>query len=241
MGGWTKTFGNSHETEVIDVSSSSSSSPFGDIDSKRPNAVGGLLGSTPILCGAEYGDFEDTCISFKNSQWAKTHVMTTKRGRAASVQLNSTTMWILGGRVDNDNYIAGHLRSTEFIRTDSSVGIPGPTLPIAMFQSCAVKYSDHQIYIIGGLRGRETLNKVYIYNPMDGFNHIEGPALNNKREDHACAVMSNGQQSNIVVAGGYRNGNGVLSSVEILDPTVNNWIPGKEIQFYFKKWNSNET
>ena len=226
MGGWTKTFGNSHETEVIDVSSSSSSSPFGDIDSKRPNAVGGLLGSTPILCGAEYGDFEDTCISFKNSQWTKTHVMTTKRGRAASVQLNSTTMWILGGRVDNDNYIAGHLRSTEFIITDSSVGIPGPTLPIAMFQSCAVKYSDHQIYIIGGYGSM--LNKVYIYNPMNGFTYIEGPALINKRRLHVCSLMSNGQQSKIVVAGG-TNG-GVLSSVEIYDPTVNNWILGKEIQ-----------
>ena len=71
----------------------------------------------------------------------------------------------------------------------------------------------------------------YIYNPMDGFTYIEGPALKNKRNVHACGVMSNGQQSKIVVAGGYTSSGG-LSSVEIMDPTVNNWIPGKEIQFF---------
>ena len=224
LGGWTS--GTVLETEVIDVSSSSSSSPFGDIPSRRLNAVGGLLGSTPILCGGQ-GTLEDSCISFKNSQWNKTHEMTTKRTYAASVPLNSTTMWILGGHNGDDR-----LDSTEFLRADSSVGIPGPKLPFAMSSFCTVKYSDHQVYIIGG-SATEDLNKVYIYNPMDGFTHIEGPALKNKRISHACAVMSNGQQSKIVVAGGWNNGG--LSSVEIFDPTVNNWIPGKEIQFFLKK------
>ena len=59
-------------------------------------------------------------------------------------------------------------------------------------------------------------------------------ALKNKRRAHTCAVMSNGQQSKIVVAGGTQGFADFLSSVEIFDPTVNNWIPGKEIQFYFK-------
>merc|ERR1711988_1385994 len=92
---------------------------------------------------------------------------------------------------------------------------------------CSVKYSDHQIYIIGGeVEGREALNKVYIYNPMDGFTRIEGPALKNKRRFHACAVMSNGQQSKIVVAGG-----SFEDSVEIFDPTVNNWIQGPSLPY----------
>ena len=217
--------GNNLETEVIDVSSSSSSSPFGDIPSARSDAVGGLHGSTPILCGGF--PYEDSCISFKNSQWTKTHQITTKRGYAASVQLNSTTMWILGGWKAYNN----RLDSTEFLRADSSVGIPGPKLPIAMHKFCVLKYSDHQVFIIGGMEQNrtETLNKVYIYNPMDGFSHIEGPSLKNKRRLHACAVMSNGQQSKIVVAGGI-DGN-YLSSVEILDPNVNKWIAGKEILF----------
>ena len=224
MGG--QSSGNSLETEVIDVSSSSSSSPSLHIPSKRSDAVGGLLGSTPIFCGGRT-PYEDSCISFKNSQWTKTHEMTTIRGHAASVQLNSTTLWILGGRKNYDDF----LDSTEFLRADSSVGIPGPKLPIAMHKFCVLKYSDHQVFIIGG-EGTETLNKVYIYNPMDGFTRIEGPSLKNKRRLHACAVMSNGQQSKIVVAGGVYNGG--LSSVEIFDPTVNNWIPGKDIQIFLK-------
>ena len=66
---------------------------------------------------------------------------------------------------------------------------------------------------------------------MNSFTHIEGPSLITNRSSHSCGVMSNGQQSKIVVAGG-GNGKDVLSSVEIFDPTVNNWIPGKEIHFF---------
>ena len=54
-GGWTTYPGNNLATEVIDVQSNSNvTSSFGDIPSARWNAVGGLLGSTPILCGGYY-------------------------------------------------------------------------------------------------------------------------------------------------------------------------------------------
>ena len=76
---------------------------------------------------------------------------------------------------------------------------------------------------------------------MNDFTHIEGPHLITKRKRHACGLMSNGQQSKIVVAGGSQGYPNYLSSVEIFDPTVNNWIPGKEIQFLLRNWNSNET
>ena len=69
LGGLTS--GTDLETEVIDVSSSSSSSPFGDIPSYRGNAVGGLLGSTPILCGGGFYPYEYSCISYKNSNGPK--------------------------------------------------------------------------------------------------------------------------------------------------------------------------
>ena len=224
------TAGSNLEIEVIDVNSSST--PFGAIPSKRSLAVGGLLDSTPILCGG-YNPYEDSCITFKNSQWTKTHEMTTKRGLAASVQLNSTTLWILGGRKADQDY----LDSTEFIRADSSFGLQGPKLPKAMHSFCVIKYSEQQVFIIGGRRGNERLNTVYILNPMDDFNYIYGPPLKNSRGDHACGLMSNGQQSKIVVAGGSSKYVDFffISSVEIFDPTVNNWITGKEIHFFKQK------
>ena len=108
----------------------------------------------------------------------------------------------------------------------STVGKPGPTLPYPLSSHCAVKYSKDTVYIIGGLDDNSDLDKVLIYNITNGFSHIEGPSLITKRRFHSCSLMSNGQQSKIVVAGGE-----LLSSVEIFDPTANNWIPGKEIHF----------
>ena len=228
MGGETDS-GNGLDTQVIDIKKIiPPKSSFGDIPSKRRNSVGGLLGSTPILCGGCYLNFtcgDSSCITFKNSKWTKIHEMTTKRGRATSVQLNSTTLWILGGENKDD----GILDSSEFLSVDSSVGSQGPTLPIKMKSFCAVKYSERHVYIIGGLtETAEWSNNVFISNPMEGFTYIQGPALKTKRSLHTCGLMTKGQQSKIVVAGGY-DGNNHLSSVEIFDPTTNNWISGKEI------------
>ena len=62
--------------------------------------------------------------------------------------------------------------------------------------------------------------------------HIVGPALKIKRSRHTCGLISNGQETKIVAAGGWDGNRNVLSSVEIFDPTTNNWIPGKEIHFF---------
>ena len=95
-----------------------------------------------------------------------------------------------------------------------------------------MKYSENEVFVIGGsqLRHLNVLNKVLIFNPMNGFTHFEGPSLITKRSSHSCGLMSNGQQSKIVVAGGIsEHGRGALSSVEIYDSTTNNWISGKDI------------
>ena len=224
---WGNTDGNHQATEVIDLQSNSDvTTSFGQIPSKRWDAVGGLLGSTPILCGGEdYPNYYDSCFTMKDSQWTQTHKMTTKRSASASVQINATTLWILGG------WNGDRLDSSEFVELDSTVGKPGPKLPYAVSTHCAVKYAKDKVYMIGGRDGASLyLNKVLIFNPMNDFTHIEGPPLITKRRRHACGLMSNGQQSKIVVAGGYNRKH--LSSVEIFDPTVNNWIPGKEIHFF---------
>ena len=215
-------------TEVIDMSSNSdnvTSSSIGELPSKRAWAVGGLIGTTPILCGG-WNPYHDSCLTLNQlNQWTQTHMMTKKRAYAASVQLNATTLWIIGGRQSSSGR---HHDSTEFLSLDSSNGVPGPKLPYALSSSCAVKIAEDQIYVIGGYAtSNSRLNRVLIFNPIDRFSYIEGPSLETKRRDHVCGVMSNGQQSLIVVAGG-QNGNGYISSVEIFDPSLNNWISGKK-------------
>ena len=229
------TDGNDLATEFIDMSSNSDVTPLiGDLPSKRAWAVGGLIGTTPILCGG-WNPFHDSCLTLnQHHQWTQTHMMTKKRAYAASVQLNTTTLWIIGGRQSSSGR---HHDSTEFLGPDSSDGVPGPKLPYALSSSCAVKDAENQVYVIGGYTtSNSRLNKVLIFNPMNGFSYTEGPSLKTKRRDHACGVMYKGQQSLIVVAGG-QNGNGYISSVEIFDPILNNWISGKKDTLLYIKLN----
>ena len=238
-GGSTPTRGRSNKdhlmTEAMNLDSKSNMAAmpsFGEIPSMRESTVGGLLGTTPIICGG-FDDREidqDSCFTYnqQSTQWTKTHTMTTKRYSAGSVQLNATTLWIVGGGNEDDWTLA----SSEFVGVDSSIGKPGPLLPDPLAYSCVVKYSENEVFVIGGsqLRYLNVTNKVLIFNPMNGFTHFEGPSLITKRSSHSCGLMSNGQQSKIVVAGGIsEHGRGALSSVEIYDSTTNNWISGKNI------------
>ena len=185
-----------------------------------------MFGNTPMLCG---GSQIDTCISFQSSQWSQSHSMTEKRDFAAGVQINSTTFWILGG--EGGEYIYdGILHTTEFIIQGETKGVPGPNLPTFLTRICAVKLSETEIFVIGGLGQDDTRNEVWIYNPQNGFSRKQGPSLSTPRYGHSCSTMRNGEKTLIVVAGGFNSNYGLLDSVEIYDPTDNTWHSGK-IQF----------
>ena len=211
------------ETEIINVSAKSRKA-FGDLPSKKEKAVGGLLGSAPILCGGDGSGFHDSCFSKKSSSWSQTHTMNTKRSWAAGAQLNDSTLWVIGG-----SNREGRLDSSEFIVKGQSHGIPGKKLPYPIESHCVVKVSEDKVFVIGGYSSYYT-DKVTIFNPLNDFNHIKGPSLLTARKSQACGVMSNGQQIKIVAAGGY-NGNygGGLTSVEIFDTTFNKWISGNKV------------
>ena len=211
------------ETEVINVYNSNVTNYFGNIPNQRLGLEGGLLGSSPIICGGSLTSLSnDSCLTFQQSQWTQTHTTRVGAGGdSVSVQLNTTTLWILGGYGD----------TTEFIRIDSSIGIPGPKLPISnLMFPCAVKFAEDQIFVIGG---ENYWNKVFIFNPLNGFTHIEGPSLKTGRRSHSCGLMSHaGQRKKIVVAGGFGEHKPQLSSVEIFDPYVNDWVTGKRLHCY---------
>ena len=223
-------------TQVINVANTNITNSFGNIPEGRFTTVGGLLGSSPIICGG----FNDlSCLTFQQSQWTQTHTLTIPRFGSASVQVNSTTLWLIGGY----DYI-GDGDTTEFIGIDSSVGIPGPKLPIPLFHTCAVKFAEDQIFVIGGIvlslldnsighceSSESCSNNVFIFNSLNGFTHIKGPSLKNGRWSHSCGLMSNGQDTKIVVAGGFVPDPPYapkLSDVEIFDPYIKDWITGNK-------------
>ena len=220
-------------TEVVELVQTSNSTPsFGQLPSARFGAVGAMLGSTPILCGGttigDVNPYYDDCVMFQNSQWDQSHIMNEMRAYAAGVQINSTTLWILGGLYSSGDGSSHYLDSTEFISQGGHLnGVPGSKLPYAMGMMCSVKLSEEEIFVIGGHDGDlNWRNEVWIYNPQKEFARNQGPSLNSKRGYHSCSTMRDGEKTLIIVAGGY-NGVDSLSTVEIYNPTDKKWHLGE--------------
>ena len=186
-----------------------------------------MLGDAPILCGGfdESDNFLDTCISYQDSKWSQSHLMVEKRSFAAEVKIDSTTFWILGGMDYYDNYYV-FWASTEFIIQGQTNGVSGPELPYSLRGMCAVKLSENEIFVIGGLEGYNSYkNEVWIYDPQNEFARTQGPSLTTERAYHSCSTMRDGEKTVIIAAGGWNIG--YLNSVEIYDPNDNTWHSGK--------------
>ena len=223
IGGFTDDYQTDYQkqTEVIDLTDSSltCTSAFGKLESVRRYAMGGLINEAPILCGGMNSN--PSCIVFGQ---AKTSIkMNEPRSGAASVVLNETTLWIMGG--------SSFLSSTELVTLDPVTSVNGPELPNTLCCSCAIKYNDTRIYLTGGNDGSGYTNKVWIYNTIldaGSSSWTEGPRMNNKLGTHGCSVLHHGQSSWIVVAGGY-DGKKPVKRMEILDPNEKKWVQGENI------------
>ena len=228
-------------TEVIDVSNNSlTCNSFGELETGRSHSVGGLLENTPIVCGGTSTSIMQSCLIFGQSQ---TVTMTSKRYGAASVVLNTTTMWVMGGRDGSSSY--DYISSSEFISLKNSV--PGPSINSLNAYFCSVKYNESHVYEIGGYYRYSSSSEIYIYgtniyNPLDNFSRTSGPAMNYRRRYPGCAVMHNGESSVIVVVGGHGCHSSQhpcspmiqLNTVEILDPSLGQWTMGKKSHFKSK-------
>ena len=153
-------------TEVVELSGTiTNSTPFfGTLPSRQftYGTVGAMFDKTPILCGGTNGylTYFDFCASFQNSQWNQSHSMNARRAYAAGVQMNSTTIWILGGTREWHEYNSSYVfhNSTEFILQGQTIGVPGPGLPYALTKMCAVHFSAQEIFVIGGLSDPDESN-----------------------------------------------------------------------------------
>ena len=226
-------------TEVVELVKTDSTPSFGQLPTTRIAAVGGMLGNTPILCGGHEGFINmnyNSCISFQNSIWSISHSMNEYRASSIGVQINSTALWILGGYhwVESLNL----LDNTEFIIHGQTKGVPGPILPSKMICGCAVKLSEREIFVIGGNIPHLSItrNDVWIYDPQNGFARKKGPSLKIPRFGQSCNTMTDGENTFIVVAGGFNLGSfitsKVLDSVEIYNTSDNTWYFGMYKKFF---------
>jgi hypothetical protein len=77
------------------------------------DATGGLLGSNAVVCG---GEATDECYKITSEQAIKFGQMSTKRHAAASVTINSNTLWVTGGWDGNNRF-----SSTEFVYLNGAI------------------------------------------------------------------------------------------------------------------------
>ena len=152
--------------------------------------------------------------------------MNQKRVSASSVQLNASVVWVLGGE-----HQGGSLDSTEFISLDGA--IPGPQLPIRLTSSCAVKFNDYKIYILGGIQNgsyySDTVWEIDLENGFQ-FTFTKGPSMIHGRYSFGCGTMYIGNNKVIVAVGGMGydiENHQIAKTVEILDPSKKVWEPGK--------------
>ena len=213
-------------TYVIELIKTNSTPSFGQLPSPLSNAVGTMLGNTPILCGGSNGySLFDKCISYhQDSEWTQSHSMVEARGDAAGVKVNTTNFWILGGYHSSKPFFPSYWNSTEFIIQGQTKGVPGPKLPYGMCGMCAVML-ENDVFVIGGSIGDNVVtNEVWIYDTQNGFAKTQGPSLTVARRFHACSTMTDGTKTFIITAGGWNDT--PLVSVEIYDPTENTWHSG---------------
>lgn len=209
--------GSGLKTEVVDLSDLSKSCLLEDIP-QRWSSAGGLLGTTPVICGGFNGtDNLNECLFYGSNHGI---TMNSKRVDSSSVALSGDRIWMLGGQDGNGQRLA----TTEFVTTNGAVN--GPTLPEAVYGHCSIKLKE-SVYLIGGITPSSShSNKVWVANSSNGYDFVQGPSMITNRRRHSCGTMSIGSKSIIIAAEGYGS-SGMLSSVEILDPTSNQWVGGK--------------
>ena len=93
----------------------------------------------------------------------------------------------------------------------------------------------HKIWVKGEIRILNTTvgsdDKILTY---FNFEFTLGPPLNVPRHDFSCGILESNGKKLIVVAGGYSHWT-TLDSVEILDPSLDQWTFGPKLPYRLKE------
>ena len=197
-----------------------------EIGYERYGAVGGLInGHHVVICGGRLtkpSTYFNNCLTKNLIDGNETEIeMSSGRMKAASIHINESTLWIVGGYNKSLSY-----NTTEFIDLENGSSI-GPQLPFALYGHCMVYLNESAVFISGGSLDYKITNKSWISNPKDEFKFLPIAPMIKSRRYHSCAkfINENGKVM-IMVAGGedeYRN---KLETTEIFDSGTNKWQSG---------------
>ncbi len=149
--------------------------------------------------------------------------MSSVRVETAAALLQDSKLLVTGGF----NGIA--LNSAEIfsgVEWESNI----PSLPVTVQGHCMVTINSTTLIVIGGLRDDQFSRKTFYFS-IEKESWTEGPELQNIRIYHSCGKIRKNKESqemSIIVVGGF-DASSILSSVEILDESSNEWKTGPEL------------
>jgi hypothetical protein len=219
------------KSEVIDLEDPSNiCQNLEDYPNGVYGAVGGFLNQgDPLVCGGS----PYTKVCHVVNQPGQSSEMLEERSESASLTLNSSHLWVTGGKNGN-----GFLQTSEFV----SIGQPsvqGPDLPYAVAGHCLVGVNSSTALLCGGQKNYGGILNECHYMDLEDHSWSPGPSMMTKRVEHSCVIFKSAahQGRTVVIAAGGYNAYDNLDSVELLDPTTNKWIEGKiYLDFNYILW-----
>ncbi len=153
------------------------------------NHVGGILNQeTPVICNLVsddlgcYGYFPST-----PSKWTKIASLDTMRQDAASLVIDSSTLWITGGKTDNSVSDDSTTDSTVYLTLTSMTA--GPKMPVSFIYHCMVMLDIGSAMVIGGIAGTGGDGRSTLYYNFQTEHWYNAPPLETGRFLHKCATL----------------------------------------------------
>ena len=135
-------------SEILDlVDSTLSCQHLAPFPKEMRGPTGGLVDGVPLICGgsesSDINSVSDECYIISKLTTSLVAIMKEKRVYAASVVLNDTKLWVMGGK---DSF---SFSSSEYIKL-SFGSTPGPELPSAVHGHAVVAWNSSFFMLIGG-------------------------------------------------------------------------------------------
>jgi len=184
-----------------------------------------------VACGGETLADSPKCFAYDGSSWTSLPDSTQQHCYHSSNLIVDQGWWVAGWLQTDGGGCRSEWTSEVFNGEEWFQGPPHPTgqAPVYSEDFCLVQLnSTHSLYT----GGYGTITASWLYDWTEGVWTQSGD-LNEGRRDHGCAVLD-GQ--GVIVAGGYKDDNDDVYSVELYDPETGTWTlqPGlpQEISTY---------
>ena len=115
-------------------------------------ATGGLLGSTPLICGGITNGFSsDSCHTLDKDKATDAAKLSVKRAHSTSIILDSKHLWVTGGLDLGTELVHS---SSELVNVEYTS--LGPELPRALYMHALVSVQEDETMVVGGVNSNGT-------------------------------------------------------------------------------------